>query len=200
MLEVRGWIMVAEGVLGYLEATVLVFLVNVIPAFAPPTWIVLSLYKINNPQCNSLVLAFFGVIGSVAGRFVMYRYSRAVGGYIPQKYADNLSYFRKFIGEKKLGLFFGTLIYSLGPFPSNFLFIAFGVSSAEVLPVLGGFALGRAISYASLVYASFRVFVFFEFFGVENVRYVADLLGIVAAVSIIFINWRRVVERKKEKR
>lgn len=191
--------MIAEELLGYLGATFLALLVNVIPAFAPPTWIVLSLYKINNPQLNSLALAFFGVIGSVAGRFVMYLYSRALGGYIPQKYADNLNYFRKFIGENKLGIFLGTLIYSLGPFPSSFLFIAFGVSSAEVLPVLAGFALGRTISYASLVYASFKAFVFFEIFGVENVRYVTDVLGILAAVSIIFIDWRKVIEKKKEK-
>lgn len=51
--------MIAGRFLGYLEATFLAFLVNVIPAFAPPTWIVLSLYKINNPQFNSVALAFF---------------------------------------------------------------------------------------------------------------------------------------------
>lgn len=129
----------------------------------------------------------------------MYLYSKLLGRFIPQKCSDNLNYFKKFIEDRKLGLFLGTLIYTLSPLPSNFLFIAFGASSVEVLPVLAGFALGRALSYACLVYASFKAFVFFKFFGVENVRYVADLLGILAAVSIIFIDWRKVVEKIKGK-
>jgi membrane protein YqaA with SNARE-associated domain len=187
--------MMTGELFSYVAVTLIAFLVNVIPAFAPPTWIVLSLYKINNPQLNSLVLAFCGVIGSIAGRFVMYLYSRVLGKYIPQKQADNLNYFRRFIGEKKLGLFLGTFIYSLGPFPSNFLFIASGISGIEILPVLAGFALGRIISYASFVYISFRAFVFFEFFGIETVRYIADLLGILATVCVIFIDWRKVLEK-----
>lgn len=191
--------MIGEELLGYLEATFLVLLVNVIPALAPPTWIVLSLYKINNPQLNSLALALVGVIGSVSGRFVMYLYSKALGRFIPQKYAGNLNYFKKFVEERKLGIFLGTLIYSLVPLPSNLLFIAFGASSVKVLPVLAGFALGRAISYTSIVYASFRAFVFLESFGIENLRYLADLLGILAAVAMIFIDWRKVFEKRKEK-
>jgi len=191
--------MIGEELLGYLEVTFLSLIVNVIPAFTPPTWIVLSLYKINNPQLNSLAIAMLGVIGSVSGRFVMYLYSKALGRFIPQKYADNLNYFKKFVEERKLGIFLGTLIYSLVPLPSNLLFIAFGASSVKVLPVLAGFALGRAISYTAIVYASFRAFVFFESFGIENLRYLADLLGILAAVAMIFIDWRKVFEKRKEK-
>jgi len=189
-----------EELSSYVEVTLIAFLVNVIPAFAPPTWIVLSLYEINNPQLNSLALAFFGVVGSVAGRFVMYLYSKALGKHIPQKHADNLDYFRRLIGDKKLGLFFGTFIYSLGPLPSNFLFIASGISGMEILPVIAGFALGRVISYASLAYASSKAFVFFKFLGVENVRHAADLLGIVGAVSIVFIDWRKVHEKTKRRK
>ncbi len=145
-------------------------LVNIVPAFAPPTWILLSIFEINNPSLNSFVLALFGVIGSVSGRFVMYLYSTIVGKYVPRKQADNLNYFKKFVMERRLGVFEATFLYSLSPLPSNFLFITFGISRAKVLPVLVGFALGRLVSYSILVYLSLKASVYFHFFGIGNVR------------------------------
>ena len=192
--------MLIQELLKYVEATFLAFLVNIIPAFAPPTWILLSIFEINNPNLNSFVLALFGVIGSVSGRFVMYLYSTAVGKYVPQKQADNLNYFKKFMMERRLGVFLGTFVYSLSPLPSNFLFIAFGISRAKVLPVLVGFALGRLVSYSILVYLSLKASIYFDFLGMANVRHAADLLGIIGAVSIIFIDWKKVDERTLKKR
>jgi membrane protein YqaA with SNARE-associated domain len=183
--------MVAEELFMYLEVTFVAFLVNVVPAFVPPTWIVLCIFAINNPHLSSLSLAFSGVIGSVAGRFVMYLYSKQLGKYIPHKYAENLEYFKKFIEERKLGLFLGTLLYSLSPLPSNFLFLAFGLSRVELLPVIAGFAIARIISYSSVVYLSTKAFAHLTFLGIENVRRIADLLGLLAGVSVIFIDWRK---------
>ena len=193
--------MILEEILGYAEATLIAFLVNVVPAFAPPTWIVLSVYQVNHLELNSIGIAFFGVIGSVAGRFVMYQYSTLLGSHVPRKQADNLSYFRKLVEGKKLGLFFGTLVYSLSPLPSNFLFIASGVSGVNLLPVIAGFAVGRFISYAFLVYASARAYEsLLGFFDMKDLRLVADILGIVLAGSIVFIDWRKILDHNKKQR
>jgi len=190
--------MIIKELLSYAEVTLMAFIVNIVPAFAPPTWIVLSLYKIQYPGMSSLALAFFGVLGSVIGRFVMYHYSRVIGKHVPQRYADNLKYFRKFIEGKKLGLFLGTFIYSLSPFPSNFLFMASGISGISVLPLVVGFALGRFVSYASLIYVTYETFGYFHGFGAGNMKLLADLFGIVASILIIFVDWKKMYEKTEK--
>ena len=176
----------------YLYITLFSFVVNVIPALVPPTWAILSLYKINNPAINTLLLAFFGVIGSVTGRYVMYRYSHFFGRYIPKSDAENLNYFRKLVGDKGFGLFFGTFLYSLSPLPSNFLFIAFGLSGVNIPLVLLGFGLGRFLSYSLLVGVSFRSFSFIsDFFDIPYLKLAVDIMGIIFAISIVFIKWKK---------
>jgi membrane protein YqaA with SNARE-associated domain len=183
--------MIGEEILAYFEVTFAAFVVNIIPAFAPPTWIVLCMIKINRPDLDSLWLAFFGVVGSVAGRLVMYRYSAVLGHHLPQKQAENVAYFRKLVEGRKLGPFVGTFIYSLGPFPSNFLFIGSGISGVKLLPVIAGFGLGRFISYALCVYGSSLAYTYAAGFGIPNLRYIADIIGLLGAASIIFIDWRK---------
>ena len=183
----------AIDIFHYLYVTLFSFIVNVIPAFVPPTWTILSLYKINNPAISTLALAFFGVLGSIAGRYVMYRYSHFFGRYVPKKDAENLSYFRKLVGDKGFGLFFGTFLYSLSPLPSNFLFIAFGLSGVNIPLVLLGFALGRFLSYSLLIGASFSSFsILSGILGIKHLKYIVDVLGVIFAISIIFIKWKKV--------
>ena len=179
----------------YFQVTLIAFVVNVIPAFVPPTWIVLSMFKIHNPELDTMGIASFGVAGSIVGRYVLYLYCKVFGRFVPSKYGDNVRYISKFLGEKKLGLFLGTFLYALSPLPSNFLFISSGISAVEVLPVLGGFALGRIISYAALIHVSHSVFLFFDSLGLENMRLALDVLGIVAGFAVVLIDWRKVLEK-----
>lgn len=180
----------------YLQLAFISSIINAIPAFMPPTWLVLSMYKVNHPALNVIAIALFGVIGSVIGRYVMYKYSKLFGKYVPKKQAINLSYFRKFVGKGELKLYLGTFIYSLSPLPSNFLFIAFGLSGVNLVPVLLGFCLGRLLSYILLVSASFRTFSYFSLFiDTKEARIITDLLGIAFAVLVIFINWEKVYLR-----
>ena len=178
-----------DDLLLYLELILFAFLVNVVPALAPPTWIILAMFKNHNPELSILAIAVLGVVGTILGRYVMYLYCRALGRHVPQKYGKNLTYVSRLLGKHKVGLFFGSLLYALSPLPSNFLFISFGVSSLEIFPVLGGFAAGRLISYTALTYATHRVFLFLEALGLANLRLVIDVLGLVGGISVIFIDW-----------
>ena len=90
----------------------------------------------------------------------------------------------------------GTFLHSLSPLPSNFLFIAFGVSRVKVLSVLAGFALGRLISYATLVYLSHSASTYFHFFGTGIARDLADVVGIAGAISIMLEVGRQIGEEK----
>lgn len=177
--------------LNYLEVMLLAFLANVVPAFAPPTWMMLSLYHIDHSLLNTPVVVFFGVVGSVGGRFVMYYYSLLLGRYVPDKYAENLKSFRSLFEKRKFGLFIGSFIYSIGPLPSNILFIASGIARTEILPILGGFAFARGVSYMLLIYTSLRVFSFFEVLGVPYVKIIVNVLGIVAGIAVAFVDWKK---------
>jgi membrane protein YqaA with SNARE-associated domain len=163
----------------------------VIPAFAPPTWIVLSLFKIQNPSSSVIGIVVFGVIGSVIGRYVMYRYSEAIRKFIPRKHTDNMNFLRKLIERQKLGLFIGTFIYALSPLPSNFIFITSGISGIQILPVLAGFALGRFISYFSLVSATHIIFSN-RLLNTTIVKGLAEVIGILLILPILFVNWKKV--------
>jgi len=186
-------IVTITSLLTYLSVAVTTIVVNVVPALAPPTWLVLALYKINHPYLDILGLAIFGVIGSVVGRYLMYKYSQFFGKYVPKKEVDNLRYFRKFVGETDPRVFIETFLFSLSPLPSNFLFISFGLSSINITPVLFGFALGRLLSYTFLIDASFRSFAYLSAsFGGTEVRIAADVLGLLFAIAIIFIRWKKV--------
>lgn len=185
-----------DNFLNYLEVILLSFVVNVVPAFVPPTWLALTIYHLNHPLLDTPIVALAGVAGSVGGRLVMYYYSKILGKYMPSKYADNLKSFRGFLEKRKRGLFFGTLIYSLGPLPSNFLFIAAGIARTEILPVLGGFALGRGISYILLIYASLHVFSVMELVGGLYVKELVNVLGIIAGLAIVFVDWRKLSPEK----
>jgi membrane protein YqaA with SNARE-associated domain len=177
--------------LNYVEVILLAFLANVVPAFVPPTWMVLSLYHIDHPFLNTPIVVFLGVVGSVGGRFVMYYYSRLLGRYVPNKYAENLKSFRSLFEKRKFGLFIGSFIYSIGPLPSNILFIASGISRTEILPILGGFAFARGVSYLLLISASLRVFSFLEVLGVPYVKDIVNILGIVAGIAVALVDCKK---------
>ncbi len=50
--------MIIEELLMYLEVAFTTFVVNIVPIFAPPTWIVLCLFKVNRLELNTLWVAF----------------------------------------------------------------------------------------------------------------------------------------------
>jgi hypothetical protein len=77
--------------------------------------------------------------------------------------------------------------------------MASGVSGVELLPVIGGFAVGRFVSYAFLVYASSRAYEgLFGIFDVAHLRLAADILGIVMAALPAFVDWTKIFDRSKK--
>lgn len=187
------------ALLSYIEITVISFAVNVIPAFVPPTWLVLSFYKINNPMLNVAAITFFGVIGSVVGRYLMYVYSKFFANYLPKKEEKNLSYFKKFVAGNEFNLSVGTFLYALTPLPSNFLFISLGLSKTNIKPALLGFALGRFLSYFTLITVSMRAYSYLSrYVSGSAMSIIVELLGLFFAILIMFVNWKNVYEKGRK--
>jgi hypothetical protein len=137
-----------------LLAPVLLFLVifflNLIPAFAPPTWMVFSFIGFHFPEHNGTNLAVAGALAATLGRLTLAKMSRVI---IRRKFmsADaryNVDEIRRRLqGRTKLtfGLF---LLYAFSPLPSNYLFIAYGLTAMDLRLIAIPFFLGRSVSYS----------------------------------------------------
>ncbi len=70
---------VIKNVLDQLPALALLFLLifglNVIPAFAPPTWMALAFVGFRFPGTSPLLLALVGAVAATSGRLVLARLS-----------------------------------------------------------------------------------------------------------------------------
>ena len=136
-----------------------IFLLNIVPAFAPPTWMVFSFVGFHFPEHNGASLAIAGALAATLGRVTLAKLSRVV---IRQKFmsADarrNVDAIRENLkGRTKLtfGLF---LLYAFSPLPSNYLFIAYGLTAMDLKLIAIPFFLGRTVSYSFWRFASAAV-------------------------------------------
>ena len=137
----------------------IIFALNVVPAFAPPTWMVLSWIGFEHPQYNPFGVALFGAAAATAGRVMLAKLSRTI---IRQRFMSaasraNIEVIKEAI-ERHRALTAGTfLFFAFTPFASNFLFIAYGLTTSPIRLVAIPFFLGRFISYSFFVYAAAAV-------------------------------------------
>ena len=177
----------------YVQLALTVFAINVIPAFMPPTWVVLALAKVNDQSFDPVMLIVVGAVSSTVGRAALAFLSSFFRRFFSRELAAHADEIRQFFEKKGAALFAGTFLYSLSPFPSNLIFIANGLTRTDAKPVFSGFFLGRLVSYFLLVYFSSRLFrMLNEYFKNETyVTYLFDAVGIIAAVSVLFVHWEK---------
>jgi uncharacterized membrane protein YdjX (TVP38/TMEM64 family) len=183
----------------YLSLAFSVFVINLIPAFMPPTWVVLAFAKINDSSFDPLLLTLAGALSSTAGRGVLSYYSAFFRRFFTKDMCEHAEYIRKFFNKKDKELFLGTFVYSLSPFPSNIVFIANGLTKVNYRPVFIGFFFGRLISYFVLIVLSQSLF-----FALSNylnnqvlTSYLFEAVGIVAAFSILLVDWKKLLGQSK---
>ena len=138
-----------------LVAWATVFVLNVVPYFMPPTWAVVTFFLIAF-SLPVWPLAIGCAFASTAGRCGLYyvsaRWGRRLLSSQRQRNVDALgNWLNQRPGWRGV---LDVLIYSLGPIPSNDLFIAAGLSGARLWPVALGFLPGRMVSYPLLALAA----------------------------------------------
>lgn len=181
-----------------------VFAINVIPAFAPPTWVLLSFFYIVYPQ-DIFLLIGIGVTASTAGRYVLAKGAELV----TQKYASihkktGLEQLRRELHYKPWEKFVFTFVFSLSPLPSNALFIAAGATRVRLREILAGFFAGRALSYLLLVFVAQKVFSALETTLAGNATIwtaMIEIIGFVAVIAFFALDWEKLLNRRNaEKR
>jgi len=173
-----------------------VFLINVIPAFMPPTWMLLSLFATlyGVPIADLVVI---GAVASTSGRYVLAKASGPLGDrFLPRKQKKSIKYLKNFLsGEPWTTTGLVSFLYSLSPLPSNTMFIVTGAARISLLPVIGGFFIGRLISYAVLTSIAMNVVSAEHLLNpfLNPAYLVMDIIGLAAAVGLLLMDWKQLI-------
>lgn len=135
----------------YLLVATVIFVLNALPAFAPPTWSILVFFAIRY-ELEPALLIPIGVIAASGGRWILAIYFRKLRDQLPKGWVANMenagTHFRKSTPHAT-ALF---VLFFLSPISSAQLFEAAGVIKNQPLrPLIGAFAAGRVLTYSIYV-------------------------------------------------
>jgi len=138
-------------ILASIGIILLIFVMNIIPAFMPPTWILLSFVGFNFHLSNTalVVLSIFAAIASTSGRMVLAHFSdKMIRNKILSNTArKNIDILKTQIEKRKALTFSFFLSYAFSPFPSGQLFLAYGLTDLKLRIAAIPFFVGRLASY-----------------------------------------------------
>jgi hypothetical protein len=126
-----------------------VFVLNVLPAFAPPTWMTLSFVGLAVPNVNVIALAVVGAAAATLGRIALAKLSRRIvrHGLLSEPARLNIDAIKQGIEGRRALTSTAFMAFALSPLPSNYLFIAYGLTSLPIMFLAVPFFVGRLLSY-----------------------------------------------------
>ena len=106
----------------YLAAFAAALLVDMVPVFAPPAWMILAFIIVKwKPNPWGIIAA--GAIGSVIGRYILTLYMPHVSARIFRRWeTDNLSFLGKKLGSRFWRANTFVLLYAISPLSTTALF------------------------------------------------------------------------------
>lgn len=181
---------------------ILVFILNVVPAFAPPTWITLSFLGMSMPHVPVGALALIGATAATLGRVTLAKLSRAIvrGRFLDEPTRKNIGAIKDVLEKRRVFAFGTFLAYAFSPLPSNYLFIAYGLTTLRLTLVAFPFFVGRLASYSFWVTTASAVGDRLDLDSIESVSYVgiyfiaSQLLLIPIIYIFTRIDWRAAFE------
>ena len=181
---------------------ILVFILNVVPAFAPPTWITLSFLGMSMPHVPVGALALIGATAATLGRVTLAKLSRAIvrGRLLDEPTRKNIGAIKDVLEKRRVFAFGTFLAYAFSPLPSNYLFIAYGLTTVRLTLVAFPFFVGRLASYSFWVTTASAVGDRLDLDSIESVSYVgiyfiaSQLLLIPIIYIFTRIDWRAAFE------
>jgi len=184
-----------------------VFFLNVIPAFAPPTWMVFSFLGFRFPSHMGWTFALVGAFAAAMGRLVLGKLSRKVvrNHWLSEAARQNVDSFKVDL-EKRPKLTFGLfLFYAFTPLPSNYLFIAYGLTTMPLVRLAIPFFLGRFISYSFWTMSAAAVSRKLELEETEALAYfgIYFVLTQIALLAVVYsftrFDWKLLLHEKRWK-
>jgi membrane protein YqaA with SNARE-associated domain len=134
----------------YLVMAAVVLGVNLLPAFGPPTWSVLILFRLHS-HLNPVALVLIGALAAGTGRYLLAEACRRLRGRLSAKRAASLEAARTALTGNTRRSLIGLALFAFSPIPSSQLFVAAGLLDVAILPLVAIFFAGRLVSYSIYV-------------------------------------------------
>lgn len=127
-----------------------VFAFNILPAFAPPTWMVLSFYGFRHPGSSAWLVALVAATSATGGRLVLALLAQrfATSRWARPQMRDNLEAVAEIIHRRRSASALLFLLFAFSPLPSNVLFMAYGMTGGPLWLLALPFFIGRVVSYS----------------------------------------------------
>lgn len=134
----------------YAIALGVVFAVNLLPAFGPPTWAVLVFFSLDF-DLAPVPLVLGGAVAAASGRFLLATGTRALRPRFSAARLDRLNRAEAALRRDRRRAAAGLGLFALSPVPSGQLFVAAGLMTVPLLPLTAAFFAGRLVSYSIYV-------------------------------------------------
>jgi hypothetical protein len=185
-----------------LIATGVVFGVNLLPAFGPPTWAVLVYFHFHYGDVPAPVLIVAGAASAAAGRTLLALASGVAGRWLPAKRRESLEVLGRAFGQSRGGLFSSFVFFAVAPVPSAQMFEAVGLARVRLGRVVAAFFVGRLISYSLYVTAASAAHdsvskLFRKGLGSPEAIAV-QVIAVAVLVAIVLIDWPSVIDRVRD--
>lgn len=178
----------------YLAVFAIVFGINLLPAFGPPTWAVLVFTRLHW-HLNPVALVLIGAVAAASGRYLLALGARRFSKRLPRRMQENLEDARVVLNRKRGSVLAVFAVFVVSPLPSAQLFLAAGFLDLNLALFTLAFFVGRLVSYS--IYVSVAVLAERQFGNVLGKLFGSPwsialqivLLAIVCALP--FVNWRK---------
>jgi hypothetical protein len=127
-----------------------VFTVNLLPAFGPPTWAVLVFFSLDF-DLPAVPLVLLGALAAAAGRFVLATASRRLRPRLSAARVEHLDRVQAALSVNRLRTAAGLALFAVSPLPSGQLFVGAGLMTVPLAPLTAAFFAGRLVSYSIYV-------------------------------------------------
>jgi membrane protein YqaA with SNARE-associated domain len=127
-----------------------VFAVNLLPAFGPPTWAVLVFFSLDF-DLPAVPLVIGGALAAAAGRLLLATGTRRLRPRFSAARIERLDRAQVALGANRRRTAAGLGLFALSPVPSGQLFVAAGLMTVPLLPLTAAFFAGRLVSYSIYV-------------------------------------------------
>jgi len=185
----------------YLLAGLVVFLANLLPAFAPPTWSILVFFVLSkHPQAVALVV--IGVIAAVAGRALLALTFRRFRHWLPKGYVENVSAAGEAVAKTRGRSVAVLALFLISPLSSAQLFEAAGLmAKVRLRPLLIAFGAGRIVSYSVYVSGAHALRetslgALFEKYLTSPTAWGLEVLLVMALIALGNVNWAKLTKKE----
>ena len=124
-----------------------VFAVNLLPAFGPPTAALIVFFGFNT-ELPMPALVVTAAIAAASGRLILAHGFRLWGGRISERLRNNLSAAKMAFECKRRNTILALGLFAMSPLPSAQMFGAVGLMGVRILPFTLAFFAGRLVSYS----------------------------------------------------